>query len=453
MLQSPRFRRRPALALGASFAVVIALGSLFLHLAPAATRGPGRLSLVDSLFMATSATCVTGLETISTAERLSPFGQTVILFLIQVGGLGIMTLGTFLLLTSGARLGIESRVMIRDQLNVEGIRGASRLLGSILGITLAVEALGALCFYPWFAGDDLPLFAAVFHSVSAFCNAGFALRTDSFAAFGANVPFNLVAIVLITAGGLGFTVIREIGDRLVARIRGRRPGPWSLHARLTVITSFVLVLIGTLGFALLERGGVLAEASAAERVTRSVFQSVSARTAGFATVDFQTEQGLSQATRFFLIPLMAVGASPGSTGGGLKTVTLAVLFLGVLSHIRRRERAEAFGRSLPDGQVKQAATIAVLYAAVLCTSVLALLVSEHGRFGLDEILFEATSALATVGFSCGVSGAAALSAAGKVILVVLMFVGRLGPLTLVLLLGSNRAPARITYPKERVMIG
>ncbi|MFT7617275.1 MAG: trk system potassium uptake protein TrkH [Planctomycetota bacterium] len=453
LLRSKKFQGRPALALGSSFALMIIIGSIFLGAAPNATVQGENLGIVDALFTATSATCVTGLETVSTASTLSIFGQSIVLFLIQIGGLGIMTLGTFLLLTSGHRLGLSSRAMVRDSLNVEGQNGMARLLAAILGFTFAFEFIGALCFYFWFGGDDHPIFTSIFHSVSAFCNAGFALRSDSFSSFAVDPLFNLTGIALITTGGIGFTVLRELRSRLFTRIRGERSKPLSLHTRIVLITSLVLTVVGAVGFFLLEFNGVLSDLSTGQSVLVSVFQSVSTRTAGFATVSFGGEEGLSQATRFFLMPLMWVGASPGSTGGGLKTVTLAVLILGVVAQMRRRKHAEILGRQLPDDQMKQAATIAFLYGATLCVAVLALLISDGTRFELNELLFEAVSAVATVGFSCGVSGSDQLSDFGKLTIIVLMFVGRLGPLTLVLVLGRNRGHVAIDYPEERVMIG
>ncbi len=454
LLRSRLFSGRPALALGASFACVILLGALFLAAAPNATQGESNLSFVDALFTATSATCVTGLEVVSTSQVLSPFGQGIVLFLIQIGGLGIMTLGTFLLLSSGHRLGLSSTAMVRESLNVQGQQGMARLLAAILGFTFFFEALGALCFYFWFSDQDAAIFQSVFHAVSAFCNAGFALRSNSFGDFATDPLFNAVGMVLITAGGIGFTVLRELRPWLWQRLRGQEaPRALSLHARLVLVTSVALVLVGTLGFFLLEKDGVLKGLGLGESILVSSFQSVSARTAGFATVSFSGADGLSQATRFFLMPLMWIGASPGSTGGGLKTVTLAVLILGVLAQMRRRRHAEVLGRRLPEDQLRQAATIAFLYGAVLCVAVLALLVSESSTFSLNEILFESVSAVATVGFSCGLSSADGLSDFGKLVMTLLMFVGRLGPLTLVFVLGGNRRPLAIDYPEERVMIG
>ncbi len=453
LLGSKKFQGRPALALGASFSLMILIGSLFLSVAPNATQGDQNLSFVDALFTATSATCVTGLETVSTSSTLSLFGQSIVLFLIQIGGLGIMTLGTFLLLTSGHRLGLSGRAMVSESLNVDGQNSVARLLAAILGFTLAFEVFGAIGFYFWFSGDTYPIFSSIFHSISAFCNAGFALRSDSFGDFTLDPIFNVIAMILITAGGLGFTVLRELRAQLRSRFKKRERKPLTLHTRLVLYTSLTLVAIGTLGIYLLERHGVLAGMSGPEAFLTAMFQSVSTRTAGFATVPFSGEEGLGQATRFFMMPIMWIGASPGSTGGGLKTITFVVLFLGVVAQMRRRKHAEALGRRIPDDQLRQAATVALLYGCVLCLAVLALLISEGGRFALNELLFEAVSAVATVGFSCGVSGAEGFSDFGKLVVVVLMFVGRLGPLTLVLVLGRSNKRVGINYPEERVMIG
>ena len=453
LFRSRRMEGRPALALGLSFSVIIALGTMFLFAAPRAGRPNQELSLIDALFTATSATCVTGLESVSTISVLSPFGQGIVLFLIQVGGLGIMTLGTFLVLSSGQRLAISDRAMIRDSLNVEGAGALGRILASIFGFTLTFELLGACCLYPYFADDAQPMFSAIFHAVSAFCNAGFALRTDGLACFAMSPTFNLIVMLLIIFGGLGFTVLLDLQGKLRAMMRSRKRYVLTLHSRLVLIVTAVLISVGTLGFYLLERNGVLADMTSFQSFGISLFHSVSTRTAGFAMVPFGTEDGLGQATRFFLMPLMLIGASPGSTGGGLKTVTFAILVLGVFAEMRRRQHAEILGRRIPDSLLRQAAAVAIMYMLTICVGVMALLLSDGDDFRFDQILFESISALGTVGYSVGVSASENLSDFGKLVLSFLMFVGRLGPLTLVLFVATNRKPAPLDYPEERVIIG
>ncbi|MCB9832208.1 MAG: hypothetical protein H6807_07000 [Planctomycetes bacterium] len=453
LMRSRLFDGRPALALGATFIMIIGLGSIFLWLSPRALAPGRQLSLVDAIFTATSATCVTGLEVVPTVETFSPFGQGIVLLLIQLGGLGIMTLGTFLVLSSGHRMGVSDRAMVRASMNLESAHSLSGLMTAILLFTISFELIGALCLLPWFVGGEHPFFGAVFHSISAFCNAGFALDTQSFIPHSSSWTFNGIVMVLITAGGLGFTVLSEVFRRLRMRLEGKRLPPMSLHSRIVLSLSLALVLIAAVGFYFLERDASLAGKSAGESVLASLFQSVSARTAGFATVPFSGEGGMSQAGRFMLIPFMLIGASPGSTGGGIKTVTFMVLVLAIISEMRRRRNAEAMGRRIADSIVKQAGAVVMIYALTLFGALLALLISEGDAFRLNELLFEAVSAIGTVGFSCGVSTSPELSDFGKLVFVALMFAGRVGPLTLVLFAASNRVPAAIDYPEERVIIG
>ena len=453
----PFFHDRPSLALVTGFAVVIFAGTLTLALAPRCLAEGQQIGLVDALFTATSGTCVIGLETRATGGTFSRFGQGVVLALIQVGGLGIMTLGTFLLLHGGARLGVGSHSVMGEALNLEDLGRLRRLTLVILVTTVVFECLGALAFLPWFPEEEGGVFAAVFHSVSAFCNAGIALRGDSFQGFAGSVWFNVVAMTLIILGGLGFIVLGDTGRWLTGFFRRhRRARNFSLHSRIVLIASAVLIVVCALSFWALESDGSLKDAEVGEAALVSTFQSVSSRTAGFSTVDFgSTEgEGLKPSTRFFLLLPMFIGASPGSTGGGLKTVTLVVLLLAVLALFRDREEVELFGRSIPDSIVKRAAAIVLCYLLTLFLAVLAMTVTDGGHLSTADITFECTSAIATVGYSVGVSGAEELSDAGKLILIVLMFAGRLGPLTLVLFTApGGEPPPAVEYPPERVMIG
>ncbi len=453
LVRSRLFDGRPALALGTTFLIIIGLGTAALWLSPRAIVTGHELGLVDAIFTATSATCVTGLEVLPTVETFTPFGQGMILLLIQLGGLGIMTLGTFLVLSSGHKMGVSDRAMVRASMNLEGVHSLGKLMTAILLFTVAFELVGALLLLPWYGDADQPLFGALFHSVSAFCNAGFALDAQSFIPQAANWPFNLVVMALIFAGGLGFTVLAELFNRLRAKIGGELLLPMSLHSKIVLTLSLALVVLGAIGFYLIERQGILADRATGESILVSLFQSVSARTAGFATVPFSGEEGLSQPGRFLLIPFMLIGASPGSTGGGIKTVTFMVLVLAIVSELRRRRNAEAMGRRIGDSLVKQAGAVVMIYALTLFFALLSLLITEGETFRLNELLFEAVSAIGTVGFSCGVSSSPELSDLGKMVLVLLMFAGRVGPLTLVLFAASSRSPAAIDYPEERVIIG
>ncbi len=454
---SPTLQHAPMVTLVGSFAVIIVGGALLLWLVPRSLAEGKSITFLDALFTATSATCVTGLETVATGTTFSPFGQAVVLTLIQLGGLGIMTLGTFLVLSTGSRLGLGGRAMLGEALNLEDLGRVSRLVAAIFALTFVIEGVGALCFLPWFAGDENPLFSAVFHSVSAFCNAGIGLRSSSFQEFSGAVSFNVVAMTLIFFGGLGFTVLMELLRWAGGGFRQHRKAHWlSLHSRLVLTASAVLIVMGALAFGALEWHGCLEGRSMGERTLVSVFQSVSARTAGFSTVDFSAPdgQGVGHSSRFFLLFLMLVGASPGSTGGGMKTTTLVVLLLAVTALFGGRRHVEVGGRRIPDDIMKKAAAIVFCYAITLFLGVLALLVTEGDTFAVGDLLFETVSAIGTVGYSVGVSGSEALSQGGKVVLTILMFAGRLGPLTLVLFTAGGRGePPPVEFPEERVMIG
>ena len=458
IMSSKLISGKPAWVLVGSFGSICLIGSLILTFAPRSVAGSGEINWVDALFTATSATCVTGLETVSTGGTFSLWGQGFVLLLIQIGGLGIMTFGTFILLTAGHRFGLSDRALVKETLNVEGVGKLSRLVIAILVLTLGIELVGALLLRPWFAGADQPIFAAVFHSVSAFCNAGFSLQADSFQGFAGDWRFNLAVSVLIVFGGLGFSVLVELGRRGASVFRRSIPRRnLSLHSRLVLISSLALLILVSVIFAGLEWNGSLAGRSFSERACISGFQSVSSRTAGFSSVEFAggaEAGGLRESTKFAMIPFMLIGASPGSTGGGMKTVTFVILVLAIVAVFRNRPRVEVQGRRLPDDIVRRASAIAMVYVLTLFVACLALLVSDGERFTSGDLIFEAVSAVATVGFSCGVSSSADLSQFGKLVLIGLMFAGRVGPWTLVLMTASrDRVPVSVEYPEERVMIG
>lgn len=454
LLRSSFINQRPAVSLILTFGFLIIMGTGVLWLSPRVTVEGAGLSFIDALFTATSATCVTGLEVTSTGRTLTMFGQGVVLTLIQIGGLGIMTLGTFFLLTTGKKLGFQERELVTATMNV-GRQGSIRqFVFAVFLVTVGAEALGALAMLPSFADADQPVFTSVFHAVSAFCNAGFSLFDSSFVGRSSDVGLNAVLILLIVLGGLGFVVILEIGKRLLSSESNTRQ-PITVHTRIVLWSTLILLLVGTVGFYLLEADGVLAHQSSGERWLKSGFQSVSSRTAGFNTVDIGSEnkeEGVSSSTRLFLMGLMFVGASPGSTGGGMKTVTIVLLMASVLAVFRNRESVNLFGRRIPDALVKKAGAIAILYGVLVFMSVFILSLTDGG-FPLMDLAFEVVSAVGTVGFSVGVSGSDDLSVAGKLVLTGLMYVGRLGPLTIVLMTIHSGRTSQVQVPEERVMIG
>jgi len=439
----------PARLLALSFLGVIGLGTALLMLPPATRDGSGA-DFLTALFTATSATCVTGLIVEDTGSYFSGFGQAVILALIQVGALGIMTFSTFVALVLGRRLGIRQRAALQEVMDQPDPRSLARLIGFILKMTFSVELVGAavLAFmwhrwYPW----GRAVYLGAFHSVSAFCNAGFSLFPDSLEGFGGDWGIVGTMSLLIVLGGLGFPVAMELTRReTLERIVRRRRTPLSVHTKMVLITTGGLLALGTGWFLWLEWGNVLKDLPTGQKVLAAWFQSVTARTAGFNTVEIGA---LREVTLFLFMAWMFVGASPGGTGGGIKTTTLGILVLSVRAALRGREEVEVFGRALSPKLVYRAVAIAVVGLGLLGTFAALLLATQKGRpLG---VVFETVSALGTVGLSTGVTPN--LSPLGRVLVVVLMFAGRLGPLTVTLAVQERAYEGIRRLPSARVMTG
>ena len=436
------------LALG--FLVVILLGTVLLALPVASADGKG-IGLFDSLFTSTSAVCVTGLVAVDTGTAFSFFGQAVILILIQVGGLGFMVFATMIMVMLGRKISIRGRMLIRESMNSSSLSDLGRLTRLYLLLALAIEAAGAALLsvrlVPLF-GWKHGLWMAVFHAVSAFCNAGFDLfgHYASLTAFSGDPLVLLTVAVLIILGGLGFSVILE-----TLRNRGGFRG-LSLHTRIVLLSTLALLLAGTAFYWLAERGGpeTLAGYPEGTKVLNAFFQSVTMRTAGFNSFDLSR---LKDGSKLFSSLLMMVGASPASTGGGIKTTTVSVLFLLMLSVVRGNREVNVAHRRLPDNTLRRALAVAVLFLAVLLTGTLVISLIEDGRFPMVDILFEASSAMGTVGVSA--VGTPNLSPAGRAVLLPMMFLGRVGPLTLAAAVArrQGRAGSASKYPEERIMIG
>jgi trk system potassium uptake protein TrkH len=434
----------PVEFLAIGFLAVIVFGTLLLMLPAASTQLRGT-SVVDALFTATSATCVTGLTVVDTATFFTPFGWAVIAVLIQVGGIGVMALSTVAGVVAGKHLGLAQSGAVAASMETTAPVDAVRIVRVVVIGTLVAELLGGIVLFGSFLPEmDWPqaLGYAAFHSISSFCNAGFALWTDNLVAYQGHFPVVLTVSFLIIFGGLGFLVLAELWGWLTSRQRRRRP--LSLHARLVLGTTVVLLLGGTVMFGLLEWQGSMAGLSVPEKILNSFFNSVTPRTAGFNTV---VMGDLSMATVFVLIVLMFVGASPGSTGGGIKTSTAATIIYAVRAFMRGREAVEVGGRAIPASTVIRAVVLVALATAVCSIGFLLLVMTQDSSF--HSLFFETVSAFATVGLSIGAT--AEVDSAGKLVLVVLMYVGRVGPLTLILLLGSSvREPVR--YPEEPVAL-
>lgn len=465
-----RLVRSPLLVFMASFVGLIVAGAGLLLLPGA--RVPGfDLSVVDALFMSTSATCVTGLAVMDIGSQFTRFGQLVILALIQVGGLGIMTFAAFFSLMYGRGMGVREGAAMGEVLSVDTVGRVGRMLGGILGITAACEAIGAVALYGlWLGPDGSPLpageqiYYAVFHSISAFCNAGFSLHGDSLVRYAGDWRTLVPVSALIVSGGLGFTVIMDLLSyrfwahpwlrripALHARLRRVAVPRLTVQTKLVLISTAVLLVLGAVGVAGLEAGNLLQGRDVSEQAAVAAFHGLTPRTAGFNTVDMAQAR---PATNYFTILLMLVGGSPGSTAGGLKTTTIALMMLSVLATLRGRS-TEAFHRRLPEGLIRKSLVMLVLVLVFINAATLALMISESGGIaaagnGFETVTFEVVSAFCTVGLSMGAT--AKLTTAGKLIIILCMFVGRVGPLTLVLALGS-RSRQRFEYPDEGVMIG
>ncbi len=444
-----------------SFAALIVCGTALLSL-PGCSADGARMPLLDALFTSTSAVCVTGLIVLDTGRELSLGGQAAVLGLIQCGGLGFLTLSTLVLLAVRGRVDLRSRVFVEQTHGRSRGLGPMQVLRRVVGLTIGLEALGALLLFAAFAGSDhyggatgAAAWSALFHAVSAFCNAGFSLHSDSLTRF-ADQPFVLgVLMVLITAGGLGFLVLAELGRMVKGDGEPRRWWKLSLHTRLVVLTSLVLLAGGTLLFTTFETSAALAGTSPGGHLLAPLFMAVTCRTAGFNTLDVGS---LTGASLILALLLMAVGASPGSTGGGIKTTTVACLFAAGWSRLRGRSHAEILGRRIPGDLVAKAIATVAAFVVIVFASGLILQVTEVGLLPHDagsdhylDHLFEIISALATVGLSTGVTPT--LSPAGRVLIIALMFLGRLGPLVVGASLIGERRPLPMDYPEERILLG
>jgi trk/ktr system potassium uptake protein len=434
-----------------SFAALVLLGSSLLAL-PIAAAGERDISYLDALFTATSAICVTGLIVVDTPVDFSTFGHVVILLLIQIGGLGYMTISTVLAAVIGRSISLQERLTLQEALNAQNLEGLVRFALTVLKLTLAFELTGAallaIRWWPEYGADALWL--GVFHSVSAFNNAGFALWSDNLMRWRGDITVNAVITILITAGGLGFFVLVEILSRRTRRLQ------WSLHTKIVLAVSFLLSVGGTAAFLILESSNprTLGPLPAGERLLAAWFQSVTSRTAGFNTVDIgaMTEAGL-----FITMALMFIGASPGGTGGGVKTSTFALTVAALWATVRGNHEPTLFNRRITSETVGKAFFVCLI-AFLAVNAIAGVVLISEGR-DLMATLFETTSAFGTVGLSMGEGGrpislAGLFTPVGKIMIMLMMFIGRVGPLTLAIALAHRASiTARIRYPEGKVLIG
>lgn len=425
------------------FAMVILTGS-FLLMLPISTREPGGAVFPDALFTATSAVCVTGLVIFDTATHWSTFGQMVILMLIQIGGMGVVTVAVSIAMISGRRIGLMQRSTMQEAISAPQVGGVVRLTGFILKMTLLFEFLGAVAMAPVFCrefGTLKGLWYALFHSVSAFCNAGFDLMGvnspfSSLTAYSADPVINFTIMALIVTGGIGFLTWDDIREKKF-RFRNYR-----MQSKVILAMTAVLILFPTLYFYFGEFSGL----SGMERFWSAAFQAVTPRTAGFNTADLTV---LSDTGLAVMILLMLTGGSPGSTAGGMKTTTLAVMFGSAAAVFSRRDDAHFFGRRIPSDVIRSAAAVLLMYLVLFMTG--GLIISRTEGLPLITCLFETASAIGTVGLSLGVTPELGILSRG--ILISLMFFGRVGGLTLIFATISGARCHKPRLPQEIITVG
>ncbi len=424
------------------YITVITIGT-FLLMLPVSTVAGRTTTLIDGLFTATSATAVTGLTVVNTVEHWTRFGQTVILILIQIGGFGFMTTTTILFFIFGRRFSLRQRLIIMEDLNYNKLSGAIGLTRYIIILTFTTEVIGGALLFLYFQKIMPPvqaIYFSVFHAISAFNNAGFDLFGTSMEQFVASPYLNLVISALFIFGGLGFIVIEEIFYKL-------RFKQLSLHSKLVLTITLILVVFSTLIIFVLEYNNpaTLGNLSLSNKFLASFFQAVTPRTAGFNTIPIGE---LKDATLFFMIILMFIGASPGSTGGGVKTSTIGTLMVVVYNMAAKKEDIEIFKRRLKQKDIYKALTVVVISLFIITLVLIGLSLSEQLAF--IKIVFEVFSAFGTVGLSTGITEH--LSTIGRIFIILTMFIGRVGPFTIALALG-RRFNNSIRYPKEDILIG
>jgi len=431
------------------YSLIILIGTLLLAL-PVASKPPGGTPITDCLFTATSATCVTGLIRYDTFTHWTTFGQLIILAMIQIGGVGFMTIAIMIMLAARKKIGLSQRSIMQNSISAPQIGGIVRMTKFIALGTLVIETAGAVLlsfdFIPRF-GVGKGIYFSIFHSISAFCNAGFDLMGQTTGEFSSLMGFvdnwyvNIVIMLLIVIGGLGFFVWQDL------LVKGFRFRKLTLQSKMVLSISGGLILFGAVAFYLLESGhAAFAGMSLSDRILASLFQSVTARTAGFNTANLaeMTESGI-----FMMICLMLVGGSTGSTAGGIKTTTFWVLCISIIATFRRKKNLEAFGRRMEDGITRTASCVFMTYIILSCA--VAVIISSIENLPLVPVLFETVSAMATVGCTLGLTPS--LSMVSKLLLICLMFCGRVGSITMLLAFSSEKKVVNSRLAEEKVQVG
>ena len=432
------------LALG--FILVILVGALILTL-PISTTSGESTNFLDALFTATSAVCVTGLIVVDTGTYWNMFGQTVIMILIEIGGLGFMSFTTLIAIILGKKITLRERLILQDAMNTFNIQGLVKMVKYVLVFTVSVQFFGALLFSTQFVpeyGLGKGIFYSIFHSISAFCNAGFDIlgNFSSLTSYNSNAVVILVASALIIIGGLGFTVWSELySSKSLKKV--------SLHSKMVILMTTVLVLGGTVLMFLFENNNVntIANMSFMDKVMNSFFASVTPRTAGFNSI---STDGMTTAGQFLTIILMFIGGSPGSTAGGIKTTTIGILIVTIICVIQGREDSEVFKRRFSKDLVYKAFTLIFIGISLVIVVTMLLSYTEKGA-SFISLFYETVSAFGTAGLTLGLTSE--LSGIGKVLIMFMMYLGRVGPLTVVLSITRKKINSGIKYPEGKILIG
>lgn len=423
------------------FLSAVIVGTLVLSL-PFTRQGSGG-SVLTNMFTVASAVCVTGLSVVDIGTYYSFWGQIVILVFIQLGGLGYMTLSTVFGLFIG-KVTLKERAVLREVLDVTSFSGLLQLLKRIVIIVFSIEAVGAAVLTAVFSGH-MPflkaLYFGIFHSVSSFCNAGLSLFPENLAGYSGSWPVLMTVTLLVVVGGIGFLVLVELGSKLVAR-----DSRFSLHTKIVLCSTAALIVLGASAFWLLEKDGVLAGGNVGHGLANSVFQSVTARTAGFNTVAIDS---CNKATALLLSGFMFIGASPGGTGGGIKTTTFILVLLFIVAGLRDRENIRVFRRQVPSELVRKSLLIFIL--SIFFIGFVTMILVEIENAQILDLFFETVSAFGTVGFSRGVTSS--LSDAGRITIIFTMILGRIGPLAFLLALMKKAEETYIKYPEEKILVG
>lgn len=435
----------PSRKLILGFLLAILVGT-FLLMMPFSLKEGEKLSFLSSLFTIVSAVCVTGLTVVDVSKVFSPVGTTIIIFFIQLGGLGVMTFSSIIFLATGKKMTFYERELLKEERNADSSGEIADFIKKLLFIVFIIESIGAVILTTQFIGQMSfwkAIYYGIFHSISAFCNAGFALYSNNLEGFKSNIVINLTIGYLITLGGIGFavitsfiTVVRNGVDR------------FNLTSKMAILISIILTFGGMILFFILEYSNpnTIGDLNIFQKVLASYFQSVTLRTAGFNTVPLGD---LRSSTIFISCILMFIGASPGSTGGGIKTTTFGVIMFYVIGIAKKRENIEVFNRRI-DWEILNRAlailVIAITYVAFIITCILVI-----DNFSMEQVVFEVISAFGTVGLTLGITPN--LSVISKFLIIITMFVGRLGPLTFALAIGESKKKAISKYPKENILVG